>query len=188
MNTTKGNMKKLSLYILTVLIAVGATNFAQAQDDPKIGYVNPQAVLAKMPEMAAIQKRLQNFAEKKQQELTQKEQDFQAQVTQYEQRAGVISEEANQQEQQRLGQLQNELVQAQQKAEQEIAQKREELLGPLFTQIGEAIDAVAKNMGLTYVLNTTTSSGDLIILYASQEYQSKYDITEPVMQELGIFN
>lgn len=181
-------MKKLSLLILSFFIAITATDLAKAQEEMTIGYVNPQAVLAKMPEMKAIQQRLQNFAEKKQSELRQKEQEFQNEVTTYEQKAGVISEDANRREQERLGGLQQELVQAQEQAEQELQQKRQELLGPLFSQIGTAIDAVANQMNLSYVLNTTTSSGDLIILYASDEYQSKYDITESVMQELGIFN
>ncbi|MEX0610121.1 MAG: OmpH family outer membrane protein [Balneolaceae bacterium] len=181
-------MKKLSLLILSLFITLSAADVAKAQEEVKIGYVNPQAVLAKMPEMKAIQQRLQNFAERKQSELTQKEREFQNEVSTYEQKAGVISEDANRREQERLGQLQQELANAQQQAEQELQQKREELLGPLFTQIGTAIDAVANQMNLSYVLNTTTSSGDLIILYASDEYQSKYDITDPVMQELGIFN
>lgn len=181
-------MKKLSLFIFSFLIAVSALDTVKAQDDVKIGFVNPQAVLAKMPEMKAIQQRLQNFAEKKQQELLQQEQTFQQAVSDYEQKAGVISEEAKQREQQRLGQMQQDLSVAQQEAEQALQQRRQELLSPMFTQIGTAIDAVANDMGLTYVLNTTTSSGDLIILYASDEYQSKYDITDAVMQELGIFN
>ncbi|MEX0721926.1 MAG: OmpH family outer membrane protein [Balneolaceae bacterium] len=181
-------MKKLSLLILTFFVALSATDFVQAQENEKIGYVNPQAVLAKMPEMKAIQQRLQNFAERKQAELTEKEREFQNEIASYEQKAGVISEDANRREQERLGQMQQDLSNAQQQAEQELQQKREELLGPLFSQIGTAIDAVANQMDLSYVLNTTTSSGDLIILYASDEYQAKYDITEPVMQELGIFN
>lgn len=181
-------MKKLSLLLLSFFIAFTAIDVAKAQEEMKIGYVNPQAVLAKMPEMAAIQKRLQNFAEKKQQELSQKDQAFQTAVTEYEQKAGVISEEAKQREQQKLAQMQQDLTTAQQEAEQALQQRRQELLSPMFTQIGTAIDAVAQDKGLTYVLNTTTSSGDQIILYASKEYQSKYDITEAVMQELGIFN
>lgn len=181
-------MKKLSLLLISFFIAFSTVDVAKAQEEMKIGYVNPQAVLAKMPEMAAIQKRLQNFAQQKQQELLQKEQDFQTQVAEYEQKAGVRTQEANQREQERLGQLQQDLQVAQQQAEQALQQRREELLGPLFTQIGTAIDAVAEQMELTYVLNTTTSSGDLIILYASEEYQSKYDITEEVMKELGVFN
>lgn len=185
-------MKKLNLLLIPVLIAFAAIETVQAQtnnsEELKIGYVNPQAVLAKMPEMKAIQQRLQNFAERKQNELLQQEQKFQQAVTEYEQKAGVISQEANQREQQRLVQMQQDLQTAQQEAEQALQQRREELLGPMFTQIGEAIDAVAAEMGLSYVLNTTTSNGDLIILYASEEFQSKYDITDAVMQKLGVFN
>lgn len=179
-------MKKLSLLFIAFVIAFLTVDVAKAQEEIKIGYVNPQAVLAKMPEMAAIQRRLQNFAEQKQEELLQQEQDFQAAVTEYEQKAGVRTEEANQREQERLSQMQQELMTAQEEAEAALQQRRQELLSPMFNQIGTAIDSVADEMGLSYVLNTTTSSGDQIILYASEEYQEKYDITDDVMVELGV--
>jgi len=164
---------------------------AQAQSNNselKIGYVNPQSILANMPEMRAVQQRLQNFTARKQQELLTLEQDFQTQVAQYQQKVGVISAEAQQQEEVRLGQLQQELLQAQEVAEQELAQRRDELVGPLLEQIGSAIEAVAQEQGLSYVLNTTTSSGDMIILYASEDFRAKFDITQSVMEELGMFN
>lgn len=181
-------MKKLSLLILSVFIAFSTIDTVKAQEEIQIGYINPQAVLAKMPEMRAIQQRLQNFAERKQEELSTQEQEFQAAVAEYQQKAGVISEEANQREQERLGQMQQQLTVAQQEAEQALQQRRQELLSPMFSQIDAAINSVAEEMGLTYVLNTTTSSGDQIILYASPEFQEKYDITEAVMMELGVFN
>jgi len=164
---------------------------AQAQSNNselKIGYVNPQSILANMPEMRAVQQRLQNFTARKQQELSTLEQDFQGQVAEYQQKIGVISAEAQQQEEARLGQLQQELLQAQEVAEQELAQRRDELVGPLLEQIGSAIEAVAQKQGLSYVLNTTTSSGDMIILYASEDFRAKFDITQSVMEELGMFN
>ena len=164
--------------------AQGQTNNSEL----KIGYVNPQSILANMPEMRAVQQRLQNFTARKQQELSTLEQDFQTQVAEYQQKVGVISPEAQQQEEARLGQLQQELLQAQGVAEQELAQRRDELVGPLLEQIGAAIETVARNQGLSYVLNTTTSSGDMIILYASEDFRSKFDITQPVMEELGMFN
>lgn len=180
-------MKKLSLLILSVFITLSAVDTVKAQQETKIGYINPQAVLAKMPEMRAIQQRLQNFSEKKEEELTQKQREYQAALQEFEQKAGVISEEASQREQEKLIKLQEDFQVAQQQAQQQIQQRRQELLGPMFNQIGSAIDAVAEQMGLTYVLNTTTSSGDQIILYASQEFQERYDITNAVMQELGVF-
>jgi outer membrane protein len=164
---------------------------AQAQSNNselKIGSVNPQSILANMPEMRAVQQRLQNFTARKQQELSTLEQEFQTQVAEYQQKVGVISADAQQQEEARLGQLQQDLLQAQEVAEQELAQRRDELVGPLLEQIGAAIEAVAQKQGLSYVLNTTTSSGDMIILYASEDFRAKFDITQSVMEELGMFN
>ena len=169
---------------LFLFLILGTSN-SQAQN-LEIGYVDPQAILAKMPEMKAVQQRLQNFIDRKREELAKKEQSFNQEVTTYQQKAAVISEEAKQKEEERLGKLNAELQQFRTQLNQEIQQKQQELVGPLLKQINDAINTVASEMGLTYVLNTTTSNNDVIILYASEEAQQKYDITDPVMRELGI--
>ena len=172
-------IRRTSLLIAALALVIGFSNGASAQET-KIGYVNPQSILANMPEMKAVQQRLQNLTARKQQELYDKEAAFQQEVAAYQQKIGVISAEAQQQEEARLTQLQNDLGTAQQAAELEIQQRREQLLGPLLEQIGNAIDEVASELELTYVLNTTTSTGDLVILYVSEEYRTKYDITQKV--------
>ncbi len=178
-------MKRLiKSFALASILLLSALD-AQTQE-LKIGYVDPQVILSKMPETAAVQVRLQNFTARKQQELSEKEAEFQNEVTLYEQKVGVISEEARQKEEERLGQLQVELLEFRDTAEQELAAKRAELLGPLQQQILEAINAVAARKQLSYVLNTTTSTGDVIILYASEEIRNNYDITQDVMTELDI--
>lgn len=182
-------MIKRAITFLTVcLVFSGFVNLqsAQAQNDLSIGYVDPQAILSKMPEMKAVQQRLQNFRDRKVQELQTKQTDFQEQLSAYQQKSAVISDEAKQKEEERLGQLQSELQQFQTQLQQEIQQKQQELVGPLLQQIEEAINAVAEEQDLTYVLNTTTSQGDVIILYASPSAREEYDITDPVMQQLGI--
>lgn len=168
-----------------VFVATLGVSHSAAQE-VRIGYVEPQAILAKMPEMKAVQQRLQNFAERKQKELAQKEQELSAEIENFQQRSAVISEDAKQKEEQRLGQLNAQLQQFRGELQQQMQQKQQELVGPLLDQIGTAIDQVANDMNLTYVLNTTTSGGDAIILYASDEAQEKYDITDQVMQQLGI--
>lgn len=177
----------LSISLLSLLfIGFAGTSSAQVQQDLKIGYVDPQAILSKMPEMKAVQQRLQNFMEKKQQELATKREEYQSQVTQYQQKESVISESAKKKEEERLGKLGSELQQYQAQLQQEVQQKQQEMVGPLLDQINSAISTVADNMNLTYVLNTTTSQGDVIILYASEEAQEKYDITDQVMTELDM--
>lgn len=175
----------ISLLCLLIVGFVGLSN-ANAQQDLKIGYVDPQAIMNKMPAMKAVQQKLQNYIDKKRQEFSDKQADFQKQVSEYQQKEGVISEEAKKKEQERLGKLNSQLQQFQSQTQQEIQQKQQELISPLLDQIDSAVSTVAKRMGLTYVINTTTSQGDVIILYASDEAQQKYNITDQVMNELDI--
>ncbi len=179
-------MFKKVLSVITLALCFAITTNAQQVVEPKIGFVNPQAVLDRMPEMKAVQQRLKNFSDRKALEIQQKEIALQQAINTYEQKRDVISAAAKEEEEQKLQQMSDDLNQADRQAQQEIQQKRNELLGPLLTQIGNAISAVAEEQGLDYVLNITTSTGDSIILYASQEYSQKYNITDAVMVNLGI--
>lgn len=172
-------------FISFILIFSLQTNHAYAQD-MKIGFVEPRAILERMPEMRAVEQRLQNFVERKRTELSERERDFQVQVENYQQRIGVISDAAREQEEERLGQMQFELQQAQNQVRQEIQQRQAELMEPLLQQIQNAINEVAQQKGIDYVLNTTTSTNDVIILYVKEELRSEYDITDDVMVNLGI--
>ncbi len=181
-------MKKLSLLSIIGFIALStlfAAPTATAQD-MRIGFVEPRAILERMPEMRAVQQRLQNFAERKQTELIEKERELQTEIELYQQKVGVISESARQSEEERLTQLDQEFRQLQSQAEQEFQEQRARLMSPLLEQIQEAINTVADRRGLDYVLNTTTSTGDVIILYVSPQVQEEYDITSAVMDVLDI--
>lgn len=159
---------------------------AQSADDLQIGFVNPQNILQRMPEMQAVRQRLQNFAERKQNELAEKEQEFQSQVQEYQQKESVISDAAKEREEERLGELRAELQQMSAEMQQEYQERQMELVSPLFEDIENAISEVAAERGLTFVLNTTTSNGDVIVLYASDEMQRNNDITNAVLERLEL--
>lgn len=177
--------KQIVFLLLIVMTGFITVPEVQAQD-MKIGFVDPRAVLERMPEMRAVQQRLQNFYERKQNELSEKERELQTEIELYQQKIGVISEEAQQNEEQRLSEMDAEFRQLQSEIEQEFQQQRAELMSPLLEQIQQSINTVASNRELDYVLNTTTSTGDVIILYVSEEVQEEYDITEAVMNDLDI--
>ncbi len=178
-------MKKLVLILALFCVALVDVQSTLAQE-LKIAYVDPNSILAKMPEMAAVDRKLKNFMEKKQKEFADKEVSFREQMEAYEQKRAVISEEARAREEARLGQLRNELLAFDQQYQQEMQQKQAEFVGPLYKQIQDAITAVAKENKITYVFNTTTSTGDYILLYASDDAQQKYNITEKVIAKLGM--
>lgn len=177
-------LKKLSIGIFLIFTAFFASN-GQAQDT-KIGFVNPQAILDRMPEMKAIQQRIKNFEDRQISKLTNEEAAINQAIGVYEQKKDVISATAKKAEEDRITKMQTDFETSKRQANADVQQKRNELLGPLQQQIGEAINAVANKMELSYVLNTVTSTGDLVILYAAPDYASKYNITEAVMVELGI--
>ncbi len=156
------------------------------QNELRIGYVDPQHIMRSMPEMAAIERRLQNFVERKRQEFAEKEATFRQEVEEYQQKMAVISDEAKRQEEERLAELNLELQEFQQNFQQEVQERQFELLEPLLDKIQDAIESVADERGFTFVLNTMTNNGDFIILYASDEAQRDYDITDEVMQRLDL--
>ncbi|MCH8496169.1 MAG: OmpH family outer membrane protein, partial [Balneolales bacterium] len=69
---------------------------------------------------------------------------------------------------------------------QELQQQQAELMGPLLERVQQAINTVSSEMGVTYVLNTMTNSGDFIILYASPRMQREFDITAKVAEKLEL--
>ncbi|MEX1010781.1 MAG: OmpH family outer membrane protein [Balneolaceae bacterium] len=180
-------MKKLSLLaVITTLIAISIQPAQVQAQGTTIGFVDPHVILERMPEMRAVQQRLQNFYERRISEIETKESELQTAVQQYEQRSGVISDAAREREEERLGQLDMELRQSQGQLEQEFEERRAELMSPLIEQIEEAISSVATSRSIDLILNTRTSTGDVIILYVTEEMQQQNDITDAVMQNLGI--
>ncbi len=177
-------------YIVVVLIfsAMMGGSGAVAQN-VKIGYVDPNVILNRMPEAKAVQQRLQNLAERKRNELAQKEQELQTEIELYQQKVGVISEEARQTEEQRLTQMDQEFRQLQSDVQLEIQQRQIELMTPLFEQIQASVNNVAATRGLDLVFNITTAGYGLFdrtIIHVSQELQEEYNITQAVIDDLAL--
>src|SRR5690625_5383202 len=96
-------MKKLLItgFIIAAFGSVFLTAAPLQAQDMKIGFVEPRAVIERMPEMRAVKQRLENFAERKQNELIQKESELQTELDVYHKKEGVICEQARQHEKER---------------------------------------------------------------------------------------
>jgi outer membrane protein len=178
-------MFKQSLITLTVLgillMGVGIkAGRAQTKGDLKIGYINSQQVMQEMPEFQAVQKRLQNYYKKKQQDLQKQSQSLQKEEANYKQRQSVMSKDAKSSEQKKLQNLQANFQQAQQKAQQDVQKKQQSLMEPLRQKVDKGIQAVAKKNNLSYVISASS------VLYASDQAKNKYDITSAVEDQIGI--
>jgi len=171
------------LLALVALLFVVATSSVVAQE-VKIGYLNPQEVLERMPETATIEKELTSLANSKQETFTQRVQKFQTDVQRFQQNASVMSNDARTKEEQRLMTEEQSLQQLQSEIQQELATKRNDLLRPLLEKIDKAISDVAKEMNLTYVINESTSQGESILLFVSDDGKTRLNITEKVIAKL----
>lgn len=169
--------RKLISSIFLFLFVASATAFGQLQ----IGYMNTQEVLSQAPEREQVQKKLNSFIQKKRQELQQQTAAFQDSVAEFQQNQSAMSQAEIKKAEQRLSQMRSSMQQFQQSIQQQIQRRRSELLQPIFNRMDQAIAAVAKDRGLDFVLNESTSNGEQVIYYSSSQ---RLDITDEVVQKM----
>lgn len=170
-------MKRILL--TSVIILLPALAFAQL----KVGIMNPDDVLGSLPETAQVETNLQQYVQERQTDYQEQYQGWINELTQFSEQveAGELSGEAQEQEQQRLVNLQEELSNMQTRIQRQIQQRQNELFSPLLNRVEAAMNEVAEELGLDFVINKNTGSGDPIIYYSSQR---GVDITDQVVQKL----
>lgn len=167
--------------LIAVLVCFGALN-VQAQSSPmKIGYADVEYILSQMPEARQVESELQAHSQQLQNQLQAKVKEYQNKVQAYQQNAPTMVDAVRQDTEQELAQIEQNIQQFQQQAQRSIETKRNTLMEPLYTKLGNAIETVAKANNYTHVLNGQLGGVD-IVLYAVEEY----DISDIVLKELGV--
>ena len=171
-------MKRITILTLLLLLPLAAS--AQL----KVGIMNPDDVLDAMPEAAQVQADLESFAQERQAAFQERYRSWIEEVTAYSERAeaGEYSEAEQAAEEERLAEMQEEVTNMQQNLEREIQQRQADLFNPLLIKVEEAMGEVAEEMGLDFVLNKTSNTGDPIVYYASERAT---DITQQVIEKLN---
>ncbi len=145
--------------------------------------MDPDVVLDALPETIQVQQDLERFVEQRQSTFQTRYQDWLTQITSYSERmeAGTLSDAEMQSEEVRLTEMQEELNSLQQRIQRQVQERQNELFNPLLLRVENAMAEVSEEMGLDFVLNKTTNTGDPIIYFSSQRAP---DITERVIQKL----
>lgn len=144
----------------------------------KVGYTDPDLLVAAMPKYQQIQQQLQQEYNASQEALKSLAADFQAKVDKYQKQQPLLSAERRTEREAELQQEQQELQQAAAKKDEEMNQRQTELLSPLLTEVQNAIDEVAKAQGLAFVLKSPA------LIYVDTTLV--VDITKDVAVKLGI--
>jgi len=170
-------MKKI--IIVTLFLMIPTLVSAQL----RVGIMSPDDVLDAMPEAAQVQSQLENFIQQRQNSFQARYQEWIAELTEYAElmENGTMSDAEQRQREEALAEKQEELNSLQQRIESQIQQRQAELFNPLLVKVEEAMAEVSEELGLDFVLNKTSNTGDPIVYYASQRAA---DITQRVIQKL----
>ncbi len=165
---------------VVVILAVMCSTFA-VQAQTKVGHINSSNLIEMLPEADSIQKQLLQVQEMWQRILAEKETEAK---TKYNALMVImdkpsVSNSEKEIKTQEVENLQKQYQELQQRANDDLQLKQEELLSPLLEKVKKTISEVAKANGYAYVMDTTEGSG---IIYSD----SSYDLMPLVKAKLGV--
>lgn len=164
-------MKKLIALAVIMLLPLGA--FAQ----DKIAYVKTQEIIMAMPELDEMEKKLTSLNEEYTSELKRMEEEYTKKYETYIAQQDSLTENIKLRRMQELQDIQDRIQNVYQMAQQDMPKKQEELFAPIQQKMMDAINAVGKEKGYTYILNPGA------LLYTSDRAE---DATPLVKAKLGL--
>lgn len=168
-------MKKYIQLALVAVMIFAATATASAQ---KYGYVNSALILSEMPDMKAAESNLEGMQTQLQKKGKMMVEAFQADYATLEERvrAGTMAPKEQQEETAKLEKRQQEIQQFEQEMVNDLQEKRASLLEPIYKNVNEAIEAVAKEGGYQLIFDQQ------VLLFGEEAA----DVSAQVRAKLGI--
>lgn len=160
-------------FLKIAVFFIGITAFAQS----KVGAVDVEYILSKMPEMTTVQTQLETYGKQLDTDLNKKIDEYKKLAEEYKKGEATFTDEQKKEKQTALITLDADIQKFQENGSKLMGIKQSEYLQPLYKKIGEALDKVAKAQNYTQVMQTNT---DLVYL------DPNYDLTVPILTELGI--
>jgi outer membrane protein len=168
------SMKKFFTVALIAMSFLVAANEAGAQ--VKIGYISSQDLLGVMPETRKADSSLQQLRAALIQNAQDKETRLNADIENFNKDTASMSEAIKTVKRQELQKAYQDLAGEEQRIQDQLQQRQQELLAPIQKKANEAVQATAKENGFTYVFEK-----DVLIVAPSGE-----DILPLVAKRLNI--
>ena len=168
------NILKATLVI--VFCAVMSVGFSQV--NAKLGYIDSNELLEMMPGKDSIQQVLQDYGKMLETQLQTMYAEYQTKVQDYQTNSATMSDIIRQTKEKELADLETRIQTFQQQADTDLQDKQVQLLQPLLDKAKNAINAVAKENGYTYIFDVGTGA----FLY----YETGDNILPKVKAKLGL--
>ncbi len=141
----------------------------------KFGYLNSASIMQEMPEVKEAEANLEVLQKQLQSKGQAMLQEFQAKYQELERKnaQGEISPKELDVEAQALKQKETELAAYEQDMQNQLLERREELLSPIFERVNTAIQQVADEEGYTYIFDSSPGTGFLLYADESTNVEAK---------------
>lgn len=163
--------------IIGITLFLGLT-MASAVNAQKIGHIALDSLLKSMPESDSARKVGQAYYQQLEMTIETMQKELQTKYQEYQQDAPKMTELVKQTKQQELQDLQQRIQNFQQQAQGSLQRFNDSITRPVISKAKNAINAVAKEHGYKYILDT--SSG--IVIYSEESD----DVFPMVAEKLGI--
>ena len=150
-------MKNIKTIVVALIIfATGLVSQAQ------VAHINSEALVASMPQTKAMQEELKVLGQSYDTEYKAQANALQAKLQKYQTEATTKTNEENEKRQQEVAEIQQKLQLYLRSAKEEIQKKEFDLLTPIIEKAQTAIQNVAKEKGVKYVLDSTPGKGLIV--------------------------
>ena len=146
----------LKSFLVIVLFALISTGYGQV--NAKLGYIDSNELLEMMPGKDSIQTALQEYGRTLETQLQTMYGEYQTKVQDYQANSRTMSDIIRQTKEKELADLETRIQTFQQQADTDLQNKQVELLQPLLDKAKNAINAVAKENGYTYIFDVGTGA------------------------------
>ncbi len=152
-------MRKLKSLLIVAFLALGTSGVANAQ---KIGHVNLDRVIANMPETRTLQSDIQKISKTYADDIESMEKKLEDKYKKYTAEQASQTEDVNKQRAQEVQGENTRIQQAKQAAYQDIQEKQQKGLIPILQKAEKAVNDVASEKGLLYILDASAGKGLLV--------------------------
>ncbi|MBM3177324.1 MAG: OmpH family outer membrane protein [Bacteroidetes bacterium] len=175
-------MKKVAIVLFVALSSAAALAQTPTPAPQKIGFADWNYIFSQLPEYKQIDNELKTHGTQLENQLKAKYQDYETKVKAFQSMPATTSDVIKADKERELVALQENIQKFQQDAQTSIQKKQVDLMQPVYTKVGKAIEDVAKEQGFAFIINPQTTAGDDILLFSDE----KFDISNSVLKKLGV--
>ncbi len=147
----KTNIKKTALTLFTV----GAITISSAQ---KVGHIHLDSLVSMMPETKTAKEVAQSYWKDLEKTVISMDGEFQTKYGEYMAGQANMSDLIKKTKEEELQSLQKRIEDFKQQAQQEYQKKSAELTAPIMNKAKKGVEAVAKEGGFKYIIDTSTGN------------------------------